>query len=116
MYTSPKLRLRVISWVVTFLLPVAAWSAARFTLPFFHSAPGAYFIAAACISAVIGGLPTTLVGILLNTAALNGFIRLFELPGTSRDTTATPRFVRLFANGEPDVLRTIGSLFASGCR
>jgi len=78
MYTSPKLRLRVISWVVTFLLPVAAWSAARFTLPFFHSAPGAYFIAAACISAFIGGLPTTLVGILLNTAALNGFAYLYQ--------------------------------------
>ena len=82
MSTSPKSRLRVISWVVTFLLPIAAWSAARFTLPFFHSAPGAYFIAAACISAFIGGLPTTLVGILLNTAALNGFAYLYE-PGNS---------------------------------
>lgn len=82
MYSSPKSRLRVISWVVTFLLPVAAWSAARFTLPFFHSAPGAYFIAAACISAVIGGLPAALVGAALNTAALNGFAYLYQ-PGNS---------------------------------
>src|ERR1051326_9184855 len=78
MYSSPKSRLRVISWVVTLLLPVAAWSAARFTVPFFHSAPGAYFIAAACLSAVIGGLPTTLVGILLNTAAMSGFAYLYQ--------------------------------------
>ena len=83
MYSSPKSsRLRVISWVVTFLLPVAAWSVARFTVPFFHSAPGAYFIAAACISAVLGGLPFALVGILLNTAALNGFAYLYQ-PGNT---------------------------------
>src|ERR1041385_1057882 len=82
MYSSPKSRLRVISWVITFLLPLAAWSAAKFCLPFFHSAPGAFFIAAACISAVIGGLPSALVGALLNTAALNGFAYLYQ-PGNS---------------------------------
>jgi PAS domain S-box-containing protein len=82
-YSSPKSRLRVITWVVTFLLPVAAWSAARFTLPFFHNAPGAYFIAAACLTAVIGGLPATLVGILLNTAAMIGFSYLYQPWNTS---------------------------------
>src|ERR1051326_3640002 len=82
MYSSPKSRLRVISWVITFLLPVAAWSAARFCLPFLRPAPGAFFIAAACISALIGGLPSALVGALLNTAALNGFANLYQ-PGNS---------------------------------
>src|ERR1051326_4991625 len=82
MYSSPKSRLRVISWVITFLLPVAAWSAARFCLPFLRPAPGAFFIAAACISALIGGLPSALVGALLNTAALNGFAYLYQ-PGNS---------------------------------
>jgi PAS domain S-box-containing protein len=83
MYASPKSsRLRIITWAITFLLPFAAWSAARFMLPFFHPAPGAFFIAAACISAVIGGLPSALVGILLNTAALNGFAYLYQ-PGNS---------------------------------
>ena len=77
-YSSPKSRQRVITWLVTFLLPLAAWSAARFTLPFFHNAPGAYFIAAACLAAVIGGLPATLVGILLNTAAMNAFSYLYQ--------------------------------------
>jgi PAS domain S-box-containing protein len=78
MYSSPKSRLRVITWVVTFLLPVAAWSAARFTVPFFHSAPGAYFIAAACFSAAIGGLPAALAGIFLNTAAMIWFGHLYQ--------------------------------------
>src|SRR5579859_6574372 len=77
MFSSPKSR-RLITWLVTFLLPLAAWSAARFTLPFFHNAPGAYFIAAACLAAVIGGLPATLVGILLNTAAMNAFSYLYQ--------------------------------------
>jgi PAS domain S-box-containing protein len=78
MYSSPKSRLRIITWVVTFLLPVAAWSAARFTVPFFHSAPGAYFIAAACLAAAIGGLPAALAGIFLNTAAMNAFAHLYQ--------------------------------------
>ncbi|HMC32001.1 MAG TPA: ATP-binding protein [Candidatus Angelobacter sp.] len=82
MYSSTKSRLRIISWGITFLLPVAAWSMAKFSLPFFHPAPGAFFIAAACISAVIGGLPAALVGVLLNTAALNGFAYLYQ-PGNS---------------------------------
>ncbi len=82
MHSSPAARARVISWVVTFLLPVAAWSVARFTLPFFHPGPGVFFIAAAGISALLGGLPMALAGALLNTAALNGFAYLYQ-PGNS---------------------------------
>ncbi|HET9280450.1 MAG TPA: ATP-binding protein [Candidatus Angelobacter sp.] len=82
MEISPTARKRVLIWAVTFLLPLAAWSVARFTLPFFHSGPGVFFIAAACIAALIGGLPTALAGALLNTAALNGFAYLYQ-PGNS---------------------------------
>jgi PAS domain S-box-containing protein len=78
MYPSPTARLRAISWVITFVLPIAAWSLARVSLPFFHPGVGVFFIAAACISAVLGGLPTALAGALLNTAALNGFVYLYE--------------------------------------
>jgi PAS domain S-box-containing protein len=82
MYSPSTTRLRVISWVISFLLPVAAWSAARYSLSFFHPGVGVFFISAACISAVIGGLPAALTGALLNTAALVGFSYLYE-PGIS---------------------------------
>ena len=78
MYPSPTARLRIVSWVITFLLPVAAWSLARYSLPFFHPGVGVFFVAAACISAVIGGLPAAVAGVLLNTAALNGFAYLYQ--------------------------------------
>ncbi|MGZ7059862.1 MAG: hypothetical protein ACXVJU_11320, partial [Candidatus Angelobacter sp.] len=65
-------------------MPAAAWSAARYSLPFFHPGVGVFFIAAACISAVIGGLPTAVAGALLNTAALVGFSYLYQ-----PETTAT---------------------------
>ncbi|MBZ5504063.1 MAG: PAS domain-containing protein [Acidobacteriia bacterium] len=82
MYPSPTARLRVVSWVITFLLPVAAWSVARYSLPIFHPGVAVFFIAAACISAVVGGLPAAVVGVLLNTAALNAFAYLYQ-PETS---------------------------------
>lgn len=82
MLSPSTTRLRVISWVITFLLPVAAWSVARYSLPFFHPGVGVFFIAAACISAVIGGLPAAITGALLNTAALVGFSYLYQ-PGIS---------------------------------
>lgn len=82
MYSPSTTRLRVISWVITFVLPVAAWEAAHYSLPFFHPGVGVFFIAAACISAVIGGLPAAIAGALLNTAALVGFSYLYE-PGIS---------------------------------
>lgn len=78
MYSSPQTRIRVVSWVLTFLLPGAAWIFARTSLPFFHPGVGVFFIAAACISAVIGGLPSALAGILLNIAALNAFAYLYQ--------------------------------------
>ncbi len=83
MYPSPTTRLRVISWVITFLLPVAAWGLARLSMPYFHPGVGVFFIAAACISAVLGGLPGALVGGLLNTIALNGFAYLYWPAGIS---------------------------------
>src|ERR1700686_4442995 len=82
MFPSPTARLRVISWVITFLLPLAAWIVAKYSLPVFHPGVGVFFIAASCIAAVIGGLPAALVGALLNTAALNSFAYLYQ-PGTS---------------------------------
>src|SRR3954447_7777742 len=78
MYSPSTTRLRVISWVITFLLPVAAWSAARYSLSFFHPGVGVFFIAAAGISAVIGGLPPAVIGALLNTAALISFSYLYQ--------------------------------------
>src|SRR4030081_3309991 len=78
MHSPSTTRLRVFSWVVTFLLPAAAWSLARYSLPFFHPGVGVFFIAAACISAVIGGLPAAIAGALLNTAALDGFSFLYQ--------------------------------------
>ena len=90
MYPPSTTRLRVISWVVTFLLPVAAWIAARYSLSFFHPGVGVFFIAAACISALIGGLPAAITGALLNTAALVGFSYLYqpEISTTSNELWA----------------------------
>src|SRR6478736_563797 len=90
MYPPSTTRLRVISWVVTFLLPVAAWSVAHYSLPFFQPGVGVFFIAAACISAVIGGLPSAIAGALLNTAALVGFAYLYqpEISTTSNELWA----------------------------
>jgi PAS domain S-box-containing protein len=90
MYPPSTTRLRVISWVVTFLLPLAAWSVAHYSLPFFHPGVGVFFIAAACISALIGGLPAAITGALLNTAALVGFSYLYqpEISTTSNELWA----------------------------
>ncbi|HZD95123.1 MAG TPA: GAF domain-containing protein, partial [Candidatus Sulfotelmatobacter sp.] len=73
---------RVITWVITFLLPVAAWALAKSSLPFFRPAPGVFFIAAACLAAVIGSLPAAVVGAVLNTAALNAFAYFYQ-PGNT---------------------------------
>jgi PAS domain S-box-containing protein len=78
MYPSPTARLHVVSWVSTFLLPIAAWSFARYCLPFFYPGVEVFFIAAACVSAAIGGLPAALAGVILNTAAMNGFAYLYQ--------------------------------------
>ncbi|HEV7553555.1 MAG TPA: ATP-binding protein [Candidatus Angelobacter sp.] len=78
MFSPSTTRLRVFTWVVTLLLPAAAWSVARYSLAFFHPGVGVFFIAAACISAAIGGLPAAIAGALLNTAALVGFSYLYQ--------------------------------------
>src|SRR6267154_249089 len=90
MYSPSSTRLRVLSWVVTFLLPAAAWSLARYSLSYFHPGVGVFFIAAACIAAVIGGLPAAIAGALLNTAALVGFSYLYqpEISTTSNELWA----------------------------
>jgi PAS domain S-box-containing protein len=82
-------RFRVLSWVITFLLPAAAWIFAKFSLSYLHSNPGVFFIfiAAACLSAVIGGLPAAVLGAILNTAALNGFAWLYQ-PGNPMSSNA----------------------------
>ena len=86
MYPPSTTRLRVISWVITFLLPVAAWIAAHYSLSFFHPGLGVFFIAASCISAVIGGLPAAVTGALLNTAALVGFSYLYQPENSTTST------------------------------
>src|SRR5215467_10182860 len=82
MYPSPT-RLRVISWVVTLLLPAAAWIAAKQSLHQFSPGAAVFFIAAAGIAALIGGLPCGLAGALLNTAAFNGFAYLYQPENSS---------------------------------
>ncbi|HEX7284792.1 MAG TPA: ATP-binding protein [Candidatus Angelobacter sp.] len=83
MHSFPSNRWRVAAWIVTLLLPAAAWIFTVLSFPYFHPGIGVFFIAAACITAVIGGLRTGLVGILLNAAALLGFAYLYQ-PGLAR--------------------------------
>jgi PAS domain S-box-containing protein len=78
MVVPPTTRLRVITWVITFLLPAAAWTFAHYSVAFFHPGVGVFFIVAACIPAVIGGLPAAMAGAVLNTAALNAFAYLYQ--------------------------------------
>jgi len=80
-------RLRVVAWVIAFLLPGAAWQFANFSLSFFHPGPGVVFTAAACISAAIGGIRIALVAVILNTAALNAVYYLNQ-PGGSHTSAA----------------------------
>lgn len=86
MALSPKPRLRVIIWTVTLLLPFAAWLASGFSWTFFHPGVGAFFVAAACLSAAIGGMPTALAATILNSSGLLLFSYL--RPGALPRTTA----------------------------
>ena len=83
MFPSPTPRLRVAAWVMTVFLPVAAWVLSGYSWTFFHPGVGVFFVAAACLSAAIGGMPTALAAVVLNGAALNGFIYLHQ-PGSPR--------------------------------
>src|SRR5882724_511498 len=87
MRPSLTARLRVVAWVITFLLPVAAWQFADFSLSFFHPGPGVFFTAAACISAAIGGIRVAFVAVILNTAALNALLYLYQ-PSASHTSNA----------------------------
>lgn len=78
MYSSPK-SWRVAAWIVTLLLPAAAWTFTRLSVPFFRPGIGVFFTAAACLAAAIGGLRTALVAIVLNVAALAEFVNFHQL-------------------------------------
>ncbi|HKW75534.1 MAG TPA: ATP-binding protein [Terriglobales bacterium] len=84
MPTSPMARLRVAAWIVTGILPVAAWFITRYAFLNFHPGVGVFFTAAACLSAAIGGMPQALASIALNGAAMAGFVYLYQ-PETSRN-------------------------------
>jgi signal transduction histidine kinase/GAF domain-containing protein len=71
-------RLRTAAWIVTLLLPAAAWSLASFSSPFFHPGVGVFFIAAAFLSAAIGGMPMAIAGIALNGTALNLYFHFMQ--------------------------------------
>jgi PAS domain S-box-containing protein len=57
-----------------------------FSSPLFRPSVGVFFTAAACLSAVIGGLPRALAAIALNGAALNLFIHLYHPAGVNQNT------------------------------
>src|SRR5258708_7665791 len=77
--------LRTAAWIVTLLLPVAAWSLASFSSPFFHPGVGVFFTAAAFLSAAVGGMPMALAGIALNATALNLYFHFMQ-PSTPRSS------------------------------
>ena len=76
MHSSPASRLRIAAWVITLLLPLAAWQLTSTSWPLLHSRVGVLFTVAALISAAIGGLFPALAGALLNIAALTWFSHL----------------------------------------
>ncbi len=78
MPSSPTAHLRTAAWVVTLLLPVAAWSLASFSSPFFHPGVGVFFTVAAFLSAAIGGIRMALAGIALNATALNLYFHYLQ--------------------------------------
>ncbi len=80
MRPSPLVRLRIVAWVVTFLLPVAAWRLTGATWPWLHPGVGVFFVFAAAISAALGGMRTAIVAALLNVFALNAYSYLYRSP------------------------------------
>ena len=67
----------MVSWVITVLLPAAAWIFTTYTHNQFHPGLGTFFVGAAVLSAAIGGLRMALAAILLNAAAMNLFAALY---------------------------------------
>src|SRR5437879_6977718 len=76
MHSSRGTRLQIAIWVVTLLLPLAAWQLTASTWPLLHYRMGVFFTVAAVLSAAIGGLVPALLAALLNTAALAWFAHL----------------------------------------
>jgi PAS domain S-box-containing protein len=81
MHSSPWTRLRVLAWVVTIVLPVAAWQLTN-TSHLLHLPVGVFFTAAAVLSAAVNGMSTAVVAALLNIAALNGFAYYHQTAGS----------------------------------
>ncbi|HKE31865.1 MAG TPA: ATP-binding protein [Candidatus Angelobacter sp.] len=73
MHSSPSIRLRIALWVFTLLLPLAAWEATSATSVSLHLPIGVFFIAAAVITAAIGGLVPALISSALNVGAFLGY-------------------------------------------
>ncbi|HLY99678.1 MAG TPA: ATP-binding protein [Candidatus Angelobacter sp.] len=72
-----SVRTRVVFWVITLLLPWAAWQLTSAARPWFHnSGIGIFFTIAAVISAAAGGMSMAVVAAVLNVAALNWFSSL----------------------------------------
>jgi hypothetical protein len=70
MHPSPSIRLRIAVWAVTILLPCAAWQLTNAPGIAPHLPVGVFFLAAAVISAAIGGLIPALISYQLNISAL----------------------------------------------
>ena len=76
-------RQRVVAWILTFSLPVAAWVFSTYSFPKFSTGVVLFFTLAACTSAAIGGMRMALVALALNVVARNLFLYLFA-PGPWR--------------------------------
>ncbi len=75
----------MVSWVITILLPVAAWIFTSYIHSFFHPGLGTSFTAAAVLSAAIGGIRMALAAVVLNAAAMNIFATLYLPAAQPRD-------------------------------
>src|SRR5215468_3644245 len=84
MHSSPSIRLRIALWVLTLVLPLAAWEATSATSVSLHLPIGVFFIAAAVITAAIGGLVPALISAVLNIGALVGYSYLHQPSGLHR--------------------------------
>jgi PAS domain S-box-containing protein len=82
MHSSPPVYPRTAVWVVAFSSPLGAWLLANALAPKLHGHSEIFFVAAALISAAIGGLKPALVAGLMNAAALHLFSFLMILRST----------------------------------
>ena len=85
MYASPN-RLRIVTWAMTLILPLAAWQLTSSTWTLLHGRTGIFFTVAAVMAAAVGGLMPGLVAALLNIAGLAGFSYLH--PAASPHSTS----------------------------